>query len=64
MEINRKKFTLENMVKELDNIMEKHSQGTPKQVQLNLPKLKKVEDNSQSVKLPKLKKVTNQGAAV
>ena len=65
MKDNRNKFTLKNMVTELDNIMKKHSEKVPKQVSLNLPKLKKVGDEKQqSLKLPKLKKVTGEGVTV
>ena len=41
--------------------LEKHTSNLPSQVQLKLPKLKKVSDNKKElpkIKLPKLKKVT------
>ena len=61
MDINREKFTLKNMMKKLDEIMENYMQNVPKQVNLNIPKLKKVNKSkavSPTIKLPKLKKVT------
>ena len=44
MNINRKKFTLNHMTQDLDDIMEKHLINQPKQVSLKLPKLKKVKE--------------------
>jgi len=61
MKTNRKKFTFNEMTKELDNIMDKYLKDIPQQVGLNLPKLKKVGENKSEqpkIKLPKLKKVT------
>ena len=61
MKINRGKFTLKNMGKLLNEMVDKYVSGgpsSPKQVSLNLPKLKKVSDkNPPEIKLPKLKKV-------
>ena len=61
MKINRDKFTLKNMGKLLNEMVDGYiSKGSssPKQVSLNLPKLKKVSDkNPTEIKLPKLKKV-------
>ena len=62
MKENRKKFTLSNMTNLFDNIMKKiHLPATPEQVNLTLPKLKKVktEKESPKIKLPKLKKMTD-----
>ncbi len=59
MNINRKIFTLNKMIKKLDEIMEKSVVNIPSQVQLNLPKLKKGDTNISELKLPKLKKITN-----
>ena len=58
--INRSKFSLNAMTKELDKILDKYVPEFPKEVQLNLPKLKKVSDSNvepTKIKLPKLKKV-------
>ena len=58
---NRKKFTLNMMTEKLDEILEKYTSNLPSQVQLKLPKLKKVSDDKKElpkIKLPKLKKVT------
>ena len=59
MEKNREKFTLNKMTEKLDEIMKKYLKDVPQQVGLNLPKLKKVnsESNLKEIKLPKLKKV-------
>ena len=38
---NREKFTLNNMAKVLDEIMERHMKDMPEQVSIKLPKLKK-----------------------
>ncbi len=61
MKINRSKFTLKNMTKLLNEMVDDYVSGgstSPKQVSLNLPKLKKVSDkNPTQPKLPKLKKV-------
>ena len=51
------------MTEELDKIISNPVSELPSQVQLNLPKLKKVGDNKvepAQIKLPKLKKVTNE----
>ena len=61
MEINRNKFTLNNMTKAFDDIMSNKT-DIPQQVSLKLPSLKKVKPKdkkiSPTIKLPKLKKVT------
>ena len=65
MKTNREKFTLDKMSEKLATILEKCEDGSlaPKQVKLQLPKLKKVNKGNTSselpkLKLPKLKKVT------
>tara|TARA_Y100001938_G_scaffold141966_1_gene212511 strand:+ start:254 stop:1609 length:1356 start_codon:yes stop_codon:yes gene_type:complete len=61
MKINRDKFNFEKMTEKLDTILEKYISKSPQQVELKLPKLKKVENSEKEVpkiKLPKLKKVT------
>ena len=66
MKVNRDKFTLKRMVKELDNIVLKYTENLSSQVSLNLPKLKKVDKpktDLSKMKLPKLKKM-NDGAKV
>ena len=57
MKINRDKFTLDKMTEKLDKIITQFIQNIPSQVQLQLPKLKKVDNNQPKIKLPKLKKV-------
>jgi len=55
---NRKKFTLNKMADKLGDILEKYTSTMPSQVNLNLPKLKKIGNNElPKIKLPKLKKV-------
>ena len=55
---NREKFTLNNMTKKLDEIMDRHTSHLATQVGLKLPKLKKVGSSEPpKIKLPKLKKV-------
>ena len=66
MIINRDKFSLSKMVSKLDEIMENYLKDVPQQVNLALPKLKKVSEeksNKPKVKLPKLKKITNEVTA-
>ena len=59
MRDNRKKYTLDKMAELLNTIVEKYTKQLSTAVQLNLPKLKRVEKKeSQKIKLPKLKKVT------
>lgn len=61
---NREKFTLNKMSEKFDEIMEKYTSNLPSQVQLKLPKLKKVGDTeTPKIKLPKLKKVTEESHA-
>ena len=57
---NHRKFSLTNMAKKFNSILDEVLKTIPNPVALNLPKLKKVKgDKSQStIKLPKLKKVT------
>ena len=55
---NYKTFSLENMTKELGVLLDKYVPEFPKQVSLELPKLKKVDSNEPpKLELPKLKKV-------
>ncbi len=59
MEKNRVEFSIDKMVETFDSILEKVSSGIPKQVSLQLPKLKKVGETKKSkLQLPKLKKLT------
>ena len=61
MKINRDKFTLDKMTEKLDEIIIPYIDKVPTQVQLQLPKLKKVGDTKPpKIKLPKLKKVTSE----
>ena len=61
MKVNRDKFTLDKMSDELDNIVSPYIEKISSQVQLQLPKLKKIGNSQPStVKLPKLKKVTTE----
>jgi septum formation topological specificity factor MinE len=63
MKINRDKFTLNQMTKQLDEIINKYIENKPQQVGLQLPKLKKInkgESDSPKLKLPKLKKKTTE----
>jgi len=66
MHENREKFTLNKMSEKLDEIIKKHMKDLPSQVQLKLPKLKKVGSKSEppKIKLPKLKKVSREGATI
>ena len=58
---NKDKFTLNKMTEKLDEIIEKHTLSLPSQVQLKLPKLKKVSSSeSPKIKLPKLKKMSEE----
>jgi len=58
---NKTKFSLDSMTKKFEGILDKYLpkfEEQPQQVQLNLPKLKKVGgDDSSKIKLPKLKKI-------
>jgi glycosyltransferase involved in cell wall biosynthesis len=59
MKINRDKFTLDKMTEKLDEIITPHVNSISSEVQLQLPKLKKVSDSeSPKMKLPKLKKTS------
>ena len=60
MKVNRSKFTLDNMTNGLDDIIKLLIENTPNEVQLKLPKLKKLENKQTEIKLPKLKKITSQ----
>ena len=60
MKVNRSKFTLDNMTNGLDDIIKLLIENTPSEVQLKLPKLKKLENKQTKIKLPKLKKITSQ----
>ena len=56
--VNRSKFSLDAMTRELGKILDNYVPEFPKEVQLNLPKLKKVgSSETPKIKLPKLKKV-------
>ena len=58
LEINKKKFSLDNMSKKLNDIISKFIENIPIQQELKLPKLKKIEKTStEKIKLPKLKRV-------
>jgi|TARA_R110000824_G_scaffold125505_2_gene284670 glycosyltransferase involved in cell wall biosynthesis len=66
MKINRDKFTLNKMTEKLDKIISPVLDKIPSQVELQLPKLKKVGDNKTTppkIKLPKLKKLSNEVSA-
>ena len=55
---NRSKFSLDAMTKKLGKILDKYVPEFPKEVKLDLPKLKKVgSTETQKIKLPKLNKV-------
>ena len=58
---NIKEFSLQAMQEKLDKIMEQYVPEFPKEVSLNLPKLKKVGNKKDlpKVNLPKLKKLSN-----
>ena len=57
--VNRSKYSLKKMTTELGKILDKYVPEFPKEVKLQLPKLKKVENTEPAkIKLPKLKKVT------
>ena len=60
MKVNRNKFTLDKMTEQLDEIIKQHLEGVPQQVNLKLPKLKKISKTiPEKITLPKLKKVTD-----
>ena len=55
---NSKNFSLDTMTTELGKILDKYVPEFPKEIKLQLPKLKKVGDSEPpKIKLPKLKKV-------
>ena len=58
---NHRKFSLTNMAKKFNSILDEVLKTIPNPVALNLPKLKKVKDDKSksqtTIKLPKLKKV-------
>jgi glycosyltransferase involved in cell wall biosynthesis len=55
---NSKNFSLDRMTEEFGKILDRHVLEFPKQVELKLPKLKKVSsEEPKKLKLPKLKKV-------
>jgi len=61
MKINREKFTLNKMTNKFDKIISPIIEKIPSEVQLQLPKLKKIGNQKPSkIQLPKLKKVTNE----
>ena len=56
--VNKSKFSLDAMTKELGKILDKYVPEFPEEVELKLPKLKKVGSPVENeIKLPKLKKV-------
>ncbi len=56
--VNKSKFSLNAMTKKLGEILDENVPEFPKEVKLELPKLKKIgEPKNQKMKLPKLKKV-------
>ena len=56
--INESLFSLKNMTKQLGKILDKYVPEFPKEVELKLPKLKKVgEQTKPKINLPKLKRV-------
>jgi len=57
--LNKSKFSLNAMTKELGKLLDKYVPEFPEEVKLNLPKLKKVgsTEGPPKIKLPKLKKV-------
>ena len=55
---NKSKFSLDAMTKEFGEILDRYVPEFPKEVKLELPKLKKIGETEQpKIKLPKLKKV-------
>ena len=59
---NHRKFSLTNMAKKFNSILDEILKSIPNPVALNLPKLKKVKDDKSksqtTIEIPKLKKVT------
>jgi glycosyltransferase involved in cell wall biosynthesis len=56
--VNKSKFSLDAMTRELGKILDKYVPDFPSEVKLELPKLKKVDaSDTPKIKLPKLKKV-------
>ena len=56
--VNKSRFSLDAMTKKLGEILDDNVPEFPKEVKLELPKLKKVgEPKNKKMKLPKLKKV-------
>ena len=57
--LNKSKFSLNAMTKELGKLLDKYVPEFPEEVKLNLPKLKKVgsTEGPPKIKLPKLKKI-------
>ena len=56
--VNKSKFSLNAMTRELGKMLDKYVPEFPKEVKLELPKLNKVnETEAPKIKLPKLKKV-------
>ena len=56
--VNKSKFSLNAMTRELGKLLDKYVPDFPKEVKLELPKLKKVGSTElPKIKLPKLKKV-------
>ena len=60
--VNKTKFSLDAMTKKFEGILDKYLpkfDEQPKQVNLNLPKLKKIETKPPKIELPQLKKVVS-----
>ena len=56
--VNKSKFSLDAMTKKLGKILDQYVPAFSEEVELKLPKLKKVgSSKSPKIKLPKLKKV-------
>ena len=56
--VNKSKFSLNSMTKKLGKILDEYVPEFPKEVKLELPKLKKIGSTElPKIKLPKLKKV-------
>lgn len=54
---SKTEFSLDNMAEKFCSIIDKGMESVPQQVQLKLPKLKKIGNDAPKIKLPKLKKV-------
>ena len=54
---SKTEFSLDDMAEKFCSIIDKGMESVPQQVQLKLPKLKKIGNDAPKIKLPKLKKV-------